>query len=54
MYRLYKGFKKLGEYKTIKEAKNRAPKEDGVYNIKGDNGYSDSWQIIRGVFYGTE
>lgn len=48
-YRLFKGFKKLGEYATIREAKAKAPKTDGVYNLKGPGGYWDSWQIVSGL-----
>lgn len=50
MFRLYKGFNKIGEFKDILQAKKEAPKEDGVYNLIGDN-YSDSWQIIGGIVY---
>jgi hypothetical protein len=49
-YRLYKGFQLVDEYATILEAKKDAPKEDGVYNLKGDD-YRDSWQIVNGVLY---
>jgi hypothetical protein len=52
-YRLYKGFKLIGEYDTIMEAKKNAPKIDGVYNLKGEN-YRDSWQIVNGEVYGNE
>ena len=51
-FRLYKGFKMLGEYSSIFEAKKNSPKDDGVYNIKGEN-YRDSWQIVNGLFYGN-
>lgn len=50
-FRLYKGFNKIGEFDSILEAKKNAPKEDGVYNLKGEN-YRDSWQIINGTHYG--
>jgi hypothetical protein len=50
-YRLYKGFNKIGEFDSILEAKKNAPKEDGIYNLKGEN-YRDSWQIINGTYYG--
>ena len=49
-YRLYKGFNKIGEFDSIREAKAAAPKDDGVYNLRGEN-YSDSWQIVKGVVY---
>lgn len=52
MYRLYKGFKMIGKYGSILEAKKNAPKEDGIYNLKGDNGYMDSWQYLNGTYYG--
>jgi hypothetical protein len=52
-YTLYKGFKIIGEYKSILDAKNKSPKEDGVYNLKGLN-YRDSWQIVNGEFYENE
>lgn len=50
MYRLYKGFKLIGIYSSIFDAKKNAPKEDGVYNLKGDN-YRDGWQIVNGHIY---
>lgn len=50
MYRLYKGFKLIGIYSSILDAKKNAPKEDGVYNLKGEN-YRDSWQIVNGHIY---
>jgi len=51
-FRLYKGFKMVGIYDTIFDAKKNAPRADGVYNLKGKN-YKDSWQIINGVLYGN-
>lgn len=51
MYRLYKGFNKIGEYKTVFEAKQNAPKDDGAYNLIGDGWYRDSWIILNGVIY---
>lgn len=51
-YTLYKGFKKLGVYFSIIDAKKLCPKEDGVYNlISSDKMYRDSWMIINGVLY---
>lgn len=50
-FRLYKGFALVGKYNSILEAKKNTPKEDGVYNLKGEN-YRDSWQIVNGVLYG--
>ena len=52
-FRLYKGFKLIGEYDSILEGKRNSPKEDGVYNLKGEN-YRDSWQIVNGILYGEE
>lgn len=50
MYRLYKGFKKIGEYNSIADAKKNAPKEDGTYNLIGGY-YRNSWMIINGIIY---
>lgn len=51
-YKLFKGFKLVGEYSSIYEAKKNAPKEDGVYNlISSDKTYRDSWQIVDGILY---
>jgi hypothetical protein len=52
MYKLFKGFKLIGKFKTILEAKENTPKEDGVYNLTDGNGYRDSWQYLNGVYYG--
>lgn len=50
---LYKGFSKIGEYDNILEAKQKAPLEDGVYNLLGFN-YRSSWCVINGKIYGGE
>lgn len=44
MYRLYIGFRLLGEFKSIREAKIFAGEcgETGAFNLMGDN-YRDSW-----------
>jgi len=42
MYRLYKEFKKIGEYNTISIAKQSTLKDDGVYNLIGNGRYRDS------------
>lgn len=44
MYRLYIGFRLLGEFKSIRDAKIFAAEcgETGVFNLMGDN-YRDSW-----------
>lgn len=49
-YKLFKGFKLIGEYNSISEAKKNAPNEDGVYNLIGGC-YRVSWQILNGVLY---
>lgn len=48
MYKLFIGFKKLGEFKTILEAKQFADKcgEMGVFNLIGDK-YRDSWYVFE-------
>lgn len=51
MYRLYKGFNKIDKYKTVFEAKQNVPKDDGAYNLIGDGWYHDSWIILNGVTY---
>lgn len=53
VYKLFKGFKLIGEYNSISEAKKNAPKEDGVYNLLGGN-YRSSWKILNGVYYGDK
>nr|WP_297169265.1 hypothetical protein [uncultured Dysgonomonas sp.] len=44
MYRLYIGFRKLGEFNTILEAKKYADTSGltGAFNLIGDR-YRDSW-----------
>lgn len=44
MYKLFIGFKKLGEFKSILEAKQFADNSGlaGVFNLIGDK-YKDSW-----------
>ncbi len=46
MYKLFAGFRKLGEFKTIQEAKRFAGNsgETGVFNLIGDK-YRDSWYV---------
>lgn len=46
MYRLYIGFKLLGEFDSIREAKQFAEKSGlgGVFNLIGNN-YRDAWYI---------
>ena len=47
MYKLFIGFKKLGEFKTISEAKKYADESGltGVFNLIGDR-YKDSWYAV--------
>jgi len=46
MYNLFIGFRKLGEFSTILEAKLFAHNSglSGVFSLLGDN-YSDSWYM---------
>lgn len=46
MYRLYVGFRLLGEFDSIREAKQFAGKSglSGAFNLIGDN-YRDSWYV---------
>ncbi|MFR0676976.1 hypothetical protein [Dysgonomonas mossii] len=48
MYKLFVGFKKLGEFKSILEAKQFADKcgETGVFNLIGHL-YKDSWYVFE-------
>ncbi|NDV93565.1 hypothetical protein D0T84_01360 [Dysgonomonas sp. 521] len=48
MYRLYIGFRLLGEFDRILEAKQFAERSglSGVFNLIGDN-YRDSWYVPR-------
>lgn len=49
MYRLYLGFKLLGEFDSILEAKQFAGKSglSGAFNLIGDN-YRDAWYVLMG------
>lgn len=46
MHRLYIGFKLLGQFDSIREAKQFAGKSglSGVFNLIGDN-YRDAWYV---------
>lgn len=46
MYRLYLGFRLLGEFSSILEAKQFAGNSElsGVFNLIGDN-YRDAWYV---------
>lgn len=48
MYILFLGFRKLGEFTTIVEAKKYAQEsgEAGVFNLLGDN-YRDAWYVFE-------
>ena len=47
MYKLFVGFRKLGEFKTISEAKKYADESGltGTFNLIGDK-YRDSWYVF--------
>lgn len=48
MYRLYIGFRPLGEFESIREAKLFAGNSglSGVFNLIGDN-YRDAWYVFE-------
>jgi len=48
MYKLFVGFRKLGEFPTISEAKKYAQesKLSGMFSLIGEN-YRDSWYITK-------
>ena len=52
IYKLYKGFRFLGEFSSIIKAKKAAPEADGVYNIISNDGHRSSWQMLNGIYYG--
>lgn len=45
MYKLFIGFRKLGEFPTILQAKQFATQSNltGIFSLLGDNNYHDSW-----------
>lgn len=47
-YRLFVGFRKLGEFSSIHEAKKYAQESGlcGAFNLLGDN-YCDSWYVFE-------
>jgi hypothetical protein len=49
MYKLFVGFKKLGEFESILKAKQYAQSSElsGMFNLMGDNGYRDSWYVFE-------
>ena len=48
MYKLFIGFRKLGEFDSILEAKKFADNSEltGVFSLRGEN-YSDSWYATK-------
>ncbi len=48
MYKIFVGFRKLGEFDSIYIAKQFAQKSGitGAFNLIGTNGYRDSWYIF--------
>lgn len=48
IYTLFIGFRKLGEFKSILEAKKFARSRNlaGVFNLIGEN-YRDSWYVFK-------
>lgn len=49
-YSLFIGFRKLGVFTSVKEAKQYST-DDGVYSLIGSNGYRSYWNILNGVLY---
>lgn len=49
MYKLFIGFKKLGEFGSIFTAKQFAQNSGlwGTFNLIGVNGYRDSWHVAE-------
>ena len=49
MYKLFVGFKKLGEFDSILKAKQFAHESGltGAFNLLGTNGYRDSWYVFE-------
>ena len=48
MYKLFVGFRKLGEFDSILKAKQYAHESGltGAFNLIGTNGYRDSWYVF--------
>ena len=48
MYKLFVGFRLLGEFDSILKAKQYAHESGltGAFNLIGTNGYRDSWYIF--------
>ncbi len=51
-YKLFKGFKLIGEFRSILKAKKAGQAGDGVYKLIGSSGYRSSWIILNGTYYG--
>ncbi len=49
MYKLFIGFRKLGEFDSILIAKQYAHESGitGAFNLLGTNGYSDNWYVFE-------
>lgn len=49
MYKLFVGFRKLGEFDSILIAKQFANESGttGAFNLIGTNGYRDSWYVFE-------
>lgn len=49
MYKLFVGFRKLGEFDSILTAKQYAKNSrlSGIFNLLGTNGYRDSWYVCK-------
>jgi hypothetical protein len=49
MYRLFVGFRKLGEFGSILTAKRYAQESglSGMFNLVSDDGYHDSWYVFE-------
>lgn len=49
MYKLFLGFRKLGEFPTIHDAKKFAQnsKQTGVFTLLGNGYYQDSWYVLE-------
>lgn len=48
MYKLFKGFRPIGEYKTILKAKQAPLLGDGIYNLIDGKGYRSTWTVLHG------
>ena len=46
MFRLYQGFKFIGNFESISKAKKASKNESGFYILKGDN-YQSDWYVTK-------